>query len=301
MGGEFPLVSIVITAYNQAGYLDEAIQSILNQDYPNIELIVLDDGSTDDTRTVLAKYADRFHWESQANMGQAATLNKGWEMAKGEFLSYLSSDDYLLKDAVSTAVDCFNKKPEIVQTYCDFLLVDEKSRLINKKIAPAYDYEKMVVDTICMPGPGVFFRRWALKKSGGWDTSFRQMPDYEFWLRLGLCGAFYKIPKVLAAYRIHDESQSITVSDPQKSEEPVRALEKFYNRSDIPESLLKQRNKALGNAMLISARLHIRSGRYMTGIRRLKGAIGAHPAIICTPRCLRIILNAVRFNFMGNR
>lgn len=298
MAEEFPLVSIVITAYNQARYLDEAIQSVLNQNYSPVELIVLDDGSTDDTRAVLEGYTGRICWESHANMGQAATLNKGWEMSKGEILSYLSSDDYLLPDAVSTAVRFLRENPETVQVYCDFQLVDEQSQLIREKIAPDYCYERMVVDSVCMPGPGVFFRRQAYAAVGGWDPSFRQMPDYEFWIRLGICGPFHKIPKTLAAYRIHDESQSIAASAPGKADEPVRALEKYYNRPDVPDSLLKQKCKAKGNAALISARLHIRSGRYATGITRLKQAIGECPALACTPRCIRIILNAARHGIM---
>ena len=110
-----PLVSIVIPAYNHATYLDEAIQSILKQDYPNIELIVLDDGSTDNTRAVLAKYAGMFHWETHKNMGQANTLNKGWQMSKGEVLSYLSADDVLLPHAVSTSMKYL--RGDVVLTY----------------------------------------------------------------------------------------------------------------------------------------------------------------------------------------
>jgi glycosyltransferase involved in cell wall biosynthesis len=88
-----PLVSIVVPAYNHADYLKECIESILAQDYPRVELIVLNDGSTDMTPAILLAYGDRFRWENQANMGQSATLNKGWAMASGDILAYLSADD----------------------------------------------------------------------------------------------------------------------------------------------------------------------------------------------------------------
>ena len=95
-----PLVSIVIPAYNHDRYLGEAIDSILGQDYPNVELIVLDDGSTDGTRQILESYHSRFYWESHKNMGQANTLNKGWRMSKDDLLGYLSADDVLFSQAI---------------------------------------------------------------------------------------------------------------------------------------------------------------------------------------------------------
>jgi hypothetical protein len=215
-------------------------------------------------------------------------------MSRGEILSYLSSDDYLLPGAVTMAVRHLQELSEVVQVYCDFLLVDSQSRVVSTKIAPAYDFEQMVAENVCMPGPGVFFRRWAYEKSGGWDSSFRQMPDYEFWIRLGLQGKFFKIPQVLAAYRIHDESQSIAVADPAKADEPPRAIEKLYQQQGIPEGLLRVRNKARANALVVSARLHIRSGRFATGGARFLAALVVCPAIGCSPRALRIIANALR-------
>src|SRR5258708_13113596 len=90
-----PLVSIVIPCYNQGNYLRQAIESVLSQDYPRIELIVLDDGSTDDTQAVLTTYAGRFPCESHANKGQAGTLNKGWRMSQSDTLSHLPPATFL--------------------------------------------------------------------------------------------------------------------------------------------------------------------------------------------------------------
>src|SRR5437762_6047257 len=90
--GTLPLVSIVVPSYNHGRYLREAVDSIVAQDYPRIELIVIDDGSTDDSPEILRSYGNRFHWERQPNQGQVATLNRGWLMSKGEILAYLSAD-----------------------------------------------------------------------------------------------------------------------------------------------------------------------------------------------------------------
>src|SRR5258707_14096934 len=124
-----PLVSIVIPCYNQGTYVQQAIESVLSQDYSRIELMVFDDGSTDDTRTVLAAYAGKLHYETHANMGQARTLNKGWGMSKGEFLSYLAAADFLLPGAVRTAVAKHVASPRVFLTYCVFKGIHPKSRV----------------------------------------------------------------------------------------------------------------------------------------------------------------------------
>src|SRR6476659_6587943 len=88
-----PTVSVVTPAYNQAAFLRDTVESVLSQDYPNVEYVVLDDGSTDETPQILAEYGDRFRWETQPNIGQTATINKGWSMTSGEIITWLNSDD----------------------------------------------------------------------------------------------------------------------------------------------------------------------------------------------------------------
>src|SRR5439155_19151445 len=113
-GNALPLVSIVTPAYNQAEYLPETIESVLAQDYPNIEYIVLDDGSTDDTSKVLERYTGRLRWERHENIGQSRSLNKGWSMSRGDLLGYISSDDRLKKDCISRLVAALQAQREAV-------------------------------------------------------------------------------------------------------------------------------------------------------------------------------------------
>lgn len=164
---DLPLVSVVIPAHNHARYLDEAIESILGQDYPNVELIVLDDGSTDGTREVLERYNGRFYWETQENMGQSATLNKGWRISRGDVLAYLSSDDALLPHAISTSVEHLMANPDVVLTYCDFNQIDPRSKFIRKVNTLEMSYREMVAKFFCPPGPGAFFLRSAFETIGG--------------------------------------------------------------------------------------------------------------------------------------
>lgn len=284
-----PLVSIIIPAYNHANYLDEAIQSVLKQDYPNIELIVLDDGSTDNTREILGKYGDAFQWESHKNMGQANTLNKGWQMSKGEVLSYLSADDALLPHAVSTSLKHLHDN--IVLTYCDFNLIDPASKTIRRVFAPEFNYVDLFRKCICHPGPGVFMTRKAFEKAGLWNSSFRQMPDYDYWLRLGLVGNFKRIPEVLAAFRVHDESQTHAKADERKADESVNIIQGFIKNQKLAAWLEAYANEALSNAHLISAQLHIRANRYMRGIENLKKAFSLYPRLFFSLRTYRVIWN----------
>lgn len=288
MNGELPLVSIVIPAYNYAGYLDEAIKSVLDQDYPNVELIVLDDGSTDNTREVLKKYEDRFYWETQENMGQADTLNKGWRMSKGEILSRLSADDVLLPGSIGTSVRYFLENPGAVLTYCDYDLIDSNSRKIRRVEAPEFDYREMVVKFTCPPGPGAFFLRDAFEAAGPWKSWCRLALDYEFWLRLGLLGKCLRIPEVLAAFRVHEVSMTFAETDELGSEEYVKIISEYFESQPVPDGVLAARNEALSNAYILAARSHLRSKRYRKGLARLLKGLYLYPGNLSI-RTFRIV------------
>lgn len=295
-----PVVSIVVPSYNHARYLREAIDSILAQDYPTIELIVIDDGSTDGSAEILKSYGTRFHWETQPNQGQVATLNRGWLMSRGEILAYLSADDVLLPRAVTSAVRCLEANPDAVLSYCDFNLIDPDSAVVRRVRAPDFDYRKMVTQMICPPGPGAFFRRSAFEKAGTWHTGFRQMLDYEYWLRLGLHGRFVRIPEVLAAYRVHPGSQSFAANSQIRPEEPIKIMEAYLDGPLLPPELRDARTEALSTAHLHCAHLHFRIGSYRAGLAALRRGIALFPRNLLSPRPLRVAFNII-FNRIGHR
>ena len=295
-----PLVSIVIPSYNHARYLAAAIDSILAQDYPRIELIVIDDGSTDDSPEVLKRYGARFHWELQANRGQVATMNRAWHMSRGEVLGYLSADDLLLPGAVSAAVSCLRQNPDAVLSYCDFNLIDPDSRVVRRVRTPEFDYRKMVTDMICPPGPGAFFRRSAFESAGGWHTGFKQNLDYEYWLRLGLHGRFARIPEVLAAYRVHAGSQSFASTSQIQPDETVQIIEAYFASPLVPQDLRDAKAQALSMAHLNAARLHFRMGNFAQGLAAMRRAFALNPNNMVSWRTLRILFNAL-FNRIGHR
>ena len=288
-----PLVSVIIPTYNHGAYLDAAIDSVLRQDYPHVELIVLDDGSTDDTPQRLGQYAGRFYIERHANMGQAGTINKGWALARGEILSYLGADDCLLPHAVSLSVSQLRAHEDAVMTYGDFNLIDPASKMIRRVSTPEFSYFELVVRLVCAPGPGVFLRRDAVERAGGWDTRLQQIPDFEYWMRLGLQGRFLRIPEVLANYRTHERSPSFGPVDYARAEEPIRVVGEYYRRQDPPAQIRAGRKRALSNAHVLSARLHLRAGRFARAVVLLWRALRLYPGNCFDVRTWRLILNGL--------
>jgi glycosyltransferase involved in cell wall biosynthesis len=295
-----PLVSIVIPSYNHERYLQAAIDSVLAQDYPRIELIVIDDGSTDGSAGILSKYGERIRWEVQSNKGQVATLNKGWLMSRGEILGYLSADDLLLEGAVSNAVRCLEQHPEAPLVYCDFNLIDPDSAVIRRVRTPEFNYRDMVANMICPPGPGAFFRRSAFQKAGTWHSGFKQMLDYEYWLRLGLHGPFVRIPEVLAAYRVHPGSQTFASTRQIRAEEPVNIIQAYFEGPLVPEDLRDAKTEALASAHLHSAHLHFRIGNYRAGLMAIRNVLALYPRKMLSARAFRLAFN-ILFNRIGHR
>ncbi len=288
-----PLVSIIIPAYNHAEHLAAAIESVLAQTYPSLQLIVIDDGSTDDTKDVLSAYSGRFQIEHQANIGQSATLNKGWHMAAGSILSYLGADDVLYPEAVGAAVQGLSTGDGVVMTYCDFDLIDSAGTRLRTVSEAAMGWMDMIHGCICAPGPAAFFRRDAFDKVGGWNTKYRQMPDLDFWYRLGLAGTFKKIDGVHGAFRIHGASQTYAIADLLRSDEVLDITMKFFERGDLGGDILNLRASSLANANLVAGQLHMRAGRYGIGLKRIVRGVTLDPGVLLCWMSLRRVLNGL--------
>jgi len=293
MNLSLPIVSIIIPAHNHAEYLAEAIESVLAQDYPGTELIVLDDGSTDSTREVLAQYKGRFFWESHANMGQARTLNKGWKIARGEILGKLSADDTLLPQAISEVVRVLQDNPRALVAYPDFQLIDPNSATVRTLLLDDFDYHTMLVETECAIGTGALFRRRALELVGDWNPALPQTLDYDFWLRAGLYGEIVHVPKVLATFRVHPHSQSYRPMSEQVAQEPVRVVSALFDHPDLPQQYKSMRNLGIANAHIVTAQLHLRAGRVASAWHSMRNAQRLAPASLVRWRTMRALANAL--------
>lgn len=243
-----PLVTIITPTYNRADFLDETIQSVLQQDYPNIEYIVLDDGSKDNTQEVLSKYGDHLYWETHPNMGETQTVNKGIQMAKGTVICVVNSDDPILPGAVSTAVQYLQKYPKALAAYPDWLEIDFNSAPIHEHQLPDYTLWSMLRDFNVAIGPGTFIRRKAFEIAGMRDTSFKFVGDLEFWFRMAAYDGLIHIPHTIATHRTHPTSASSSAKGARMADELVRMTKKVFANRAVPKWAYKLRNYSISIA-----------------------------------------------------
>jgi glycosyltransferase involved in cell wall biosynthesis len=208
-----PLVSVVIPAYNAVSFLGATLDSVLTQSYPNLEIIVVDDGSTDATPHLLDSYGDRIRVLRQANAGQAAARNYGAREAHGELLAFLDSDDLWDPDKIARQVTLLARFPEALATYCDHRTIDAQGHPLASSAAlahprPSGDILRALLLGSCIITPGlVLLRRRAFDVTGGFDETalMRGHEDYALLLRLATQGSFIYSPDTLVSYRRHNQ------------------------------------------------------------------------------------------------
>jgi glycosyltransferase involved in cell wall biosynthesis len=202
------LISVITPTYNRASFLTETIESISSQDYRNFEHIVIDDGSTDNTSEILARYPHLIVVK-QANAGEAAAVNAGLARAKGDIIVIVNSDDPLRPNAFSAAVATFSANPEALLAYPDWEETDEGgnvTRVIHPE--PGLTFERLL-RTFNMPiGPAMFLRKRAIDRVGMRRLDRRFTGDLDLLMRIGAAGPLVHIPFVLGTHRVHGDAAS---------------------------------------------------------------------------------------------
>jgi glycosyltransferase involved in cell wall biosynthesis len=228
-----PRVTILTPTYNRATLLEITIESVLAQTYPNIEYIVLDDGSTDDTLDVLNRYQDRLTWLTHPNMGEARTVNRGFERAAGDLIGVVNSDDPVMPDLVERVVEAAHANPDALVFYPDWFKIDADGTPISPVFQREYDFRHMLTDGVCLVGPGAFFRRQALQY-GGRDIRYRSVGDFAFWLRLGAHARFVRVPYTLATHRVHADSATVAGRGKAAADEMIEMMHDVFAQSELP-------------------------------------------------------------------
>ena len=159
---------------------------------------------------------------------------------------------------------------------------------------------ELAMDLICAPGPGVFMHRAAWERAGSWSAALHQIPDFEYWLRLGLEGDFKRIPEALAAYRVHNQSQSFAPVSIERAEETLDVISGHLGSPRVPPAIVGAKDEALSSAHIVTARFHLRSGRYRDALRHLLAAVRLHPRSYLRARTWRLVVNGL-FNRLGHR
>jgi glycosyltransferase involved in cell wall biosynthesis len=203
-----PLVSIVTASYNRDKHIEDTIKSILIQDYPNIEYIVVDGGSTDNTINILKKYEDRLKWISEKDTGTEEAINKGLKIAKGEIFGWLNTDDTLLPGAVKKVVNFLIEYPEVKMVYGKGYFTDLSGNIIGVYPTEPFNMKRLAISNfICHPA--TFIRGETFNEVGGYSLKLRHATDYDLWIRVAKKYKVNYFQEFLATFRIHEGSKSI--------------------------------------------------------------------------------------------
>lgn len=232
-------ISVVTPSYNQGGYLEETIRSVLDQKYPDLEYIVMDGGSTDGSVDIIRKYEDRMaHWQSERDAGQADALRRGFWMATGEVFAWINSDDRLEPGALAAVGDFFSLHPETDLAYGNLDFIDAAGKRLFTAY-PVLDLRILIYENPFVPQQAMFWRRGLYEKIGGIDPALRFAMDFDLTLRfLRERPRVAKIDRVLGSFRVHPEAKSSTIRDVMRREVDAAIPRHFPELTDGPTSRL---------------------------------------------------------------
>ena len=206
-----PLVTIVTPSYNQGQFIRATIDSVLTQDYPAVEYLVVDGGSTDGTIDILRGYGDRVRWTSGPDAGQTDAIHRGFAAATGKYIAWLNSDDVYLPGAINAAVAELEAHPGTGLLYGGAEFIDRDGAvIIPAEPVQAWSLEKMLRTTNLVVQPSTFFLREAYTAIGGLDTNLNYVMDYDLWIRLGSKYPVRSIQRVICQVRAYGETKSST-------------------------------------------------------------------------------------------
>ena len=225
-------ISIITPSFNQASFIERTIQSVLSQNYPDLEYIVMDGGSTDGTVEILQKYEDKIIWKSEKDNGQSDAINKGLKMATGDIVAYLNSDDTYESGALKKVAEFFQKNPDKKWAYGKCKIINENDQEIRKPITfyknlllKKFSYAKLLSENF-ISQPATFWKHEIHSEIGFFDENEHYCMDYEFWLRLGKKYPAGVIDAYLANFRYYTNSKSGGVNKKQFQDE-LRLAKKY--------------------------------------------------------------------------
>ena len=207
-------VSIVTPSYNQARYLEATINSVLEQDYKDLEYFVIDGGSTDGSLEIIHKYEKYLAgWVSETDRGQTDAINKGFARCTGDIYAWLNSDDTYQPGAVQEAVNFFQQNPDFGLVYGDTNFIDENGRVRGRFPAAQTDYKKLRQGYVHIPQQAAFFKGEIWKKVGPLDPDFYFAMDYDLWVRIARVAPLVYTPRLWANFRLHGDAKTISADD----------------------------------------------------------------------------------------
>lgn len=272
-----PTVSIVTPSYNQAFFLEKAILSVLEQDYPNLEYLVVDGGSTDGSVDIIKKYADRISWwVSEKDRGQADGINKGLARATGEIVAWLNSDDFYQQGAITNAVRALQEHPAAGFVYGNLQVVNEAGETTN--ILTYADWKlKGLMEFKIIGQPSVFMRRDVIMEAGYLDETYHYLLDHHLWLRMAMKSQPQYIPQLWAGEHYHAGSKNAAHAA-EFGKEARRILEWMRSQPELADRFNKNRRQIEAGAERLNAFYLFDAQNYKAALRAYWRSFWNHPA-----------------------
>lgn len=253
-------LAIVTPVFNGADYIVETARSVAEQLRPGDRYVVVDDGSTDETRTRLLAADLPIDLVAQANAGEAQAVNAGVTRAGCEIVGIVNADDPILPGLLDAVRAAFQSDPSLDAVYPDWVKIDAEGRLLANIATRNYDYGVLLAQHFCIPGPGAFFRVGVLAGEPVRDARASMISDYDFWLRFGLRGAkVRRLPQVLATWRLHAGGATRRGQGPRLARQKIEAVKRLLARPDLPESVRALAPQALSAAYYHAALVGLRA------------------------------------------
>lgn len=275
-----PLVSVIIPAYNQSHYLAAAVQSVIDQTYPDLEIIIVDDGSTDNTPQVTRQFSDsRIRYIRQANRGLAAARNTGINAAQGELLSFLDSDDLFLPEKIEVLLREFEFDSDLGFVAGQAQLIDQNGFRLDHPFFTRLNPEpaELLLGNPFHVGSVLLQRSWQIKV-GLFEESLRSYEDWDYWLRLVLAGCRMKvIDQPVSLYRFH--TAQMTRNGAQMTTATQAVLQRIYERTDLPANWLDLKPEAYANAYLRAAAQAYLNEEYLAAHGFLRSVLSLKPSL----------------------
>ena len=238
-----PKISIITPSLNQGAFIEETILSVLTQQYENLEYIIVDGLSKDQTLTILEKYSEKIKWISEKDTGQTNAINKGLRMATGDIIGYINSDDILLPNAITTVAKTFTENPDAMWATGKSLIINEQGDSIRKLITVyknmhlrMHNFQSLLVaDYISQPA--TFWRHEVIEQIGYLDEKLHYVMDYEYWLRTYQKFKPIFINADLAGFRVHHSSKTTEGSHTQRYLDEEKKIIRQYSHSKFWQRL----------------------------------------------------------------
>lgn len=235
-GKSWPRISIVTPSYNQGQFLEETIRSVIYQNYPNLEYIVMDGGSTDNSVEIIEQYKKHLtYWVSEKDDGQADAINRGFEKASGDIIAWINSDDYYLKGALRAIAAEFSKAPEAELIVGGYLVIRENGKKICKYYSFPQDFNSLLCAGQLFGQMSCFWKKDVFGDVKGLDASLRFCFDYDLFLKLTQRKPAIGLNRIIATFRLHDHSKSSTIWDEIGAKEAL-LLQSKYGIESIPDN-----------------------------------------------------------------